>query len=163
MLKTQPKNKTGPIIKIWINKNSTPLKKLTLMFWKFTLLEVCPKVSQPLFRFHTILGNNIIITVIKKYRNFNLFLNSIFLKSLSKKTNTPNEIKKYIAAYLDKNARPKKIPRIIKLNDDGLFLMFISISIDIVQKNNNKTSVDIKKEEKLTAGITKKVREQINE
>ena len=73
--------------------------------------------------------------------------------SLSKNINTSVEIKKYIAAYLVKKEIPTKIPKIKKLIFKGFLIDFKKKSKLIDQKNTKKTSVDIKKEEKLTAGI----------
>ena len=55
------------------------------------------------------------------------------------------------------------IPSIKKLTTDGFFLMSIKTLIERTQNNNNRTSVDTKKDETLTAGMIKKLKAQINE
>ena len=72
---------------------------------------------------------------------------------LSKNTNTSVEIKKYTAAYLVKKEIPTKIPKIKKLIFSGLLIDFKKKSRLNDQKSTKKTSVDNKKDEKLTAGI----------
>ena len=71
----------------------------------------------------------------------------------TKNINTNVETKKYIAAYFVKNEIPTKIPKIKKLIFKGFLIVFKKKSKLIDQKNTKKTSVDNKKEEKLTAGI----------
>ena len=72
---------------------------------------------------------------------------------LSKNTNTSVEIKKYTAAYLVKKEIPTKIPKIKKLIFNGLLIDFKKKSRLNDQKSIKRTSVDNKKDEKLTAGI----------
>ena len=72
---------------------------------------------------------------------------------LSKNINTSVEIKKYTAAYLVKKEIPTKIPKIKKLILRGFLIDFKKKSKLIDQNNTKKTSVDNKKDEKLTAGI----------
>ena len=60
---------------------------------------------------------------------------------------------KYMAAYLTKNAKPRKIPNNKKFSLDGFFLIFKSTNKQIDQKKTNITSVESKKDETLTAGI----------
>ena len=72
---------------------------------------------------------------------------------LSRNINAIVEAKKYIAAYFVKNEIPTKIPKIQKLVFKGFLIDFKKKSKLIDQKNTKKTSVDNKKEEKLTAGI----------
>ena len=72
---------------------------------------------------------------------------------LSKNINTNVEIKKYTAAYLVKKEIPTKIPKIKKLIFRGFLIHFNKKSRLNDQKNIKKTSVDNKKDEKLTAGI----------
>ena len=69
---------------------------------------------------------------------------------------------KYIPAYFDKKARPSKIPSIIKLIKDGFFLICNKTINETIQKNNKTTSVETKKEDMLTAGITKKLNAENN-
>ena len=72
---------------------------------------------------------------------------------LSKNINTNVEIKKYTAAYLVKKEIPTKIPKIKKLIFIGVLIHFKKKIRLIDQKNIKNTSVDSRKEEKLTAGI----------
>ena len=83
------------------------------------------------------------------------------LKLLSKRNKQERETKKYTAAYFVKKASPTIIPHNTKFTTEGFFLILSNPIIDRVQNNNKKTSVDIKKEETLTAGIIKKLKEQI--
>ena len=71
--------------------------------------------------------------------------------------------KKYIAAYLAKKANPRKIPNNKKFFNDPADLILKRATIDKVQNNKSKRSVDIKKDETLAAGIDKKQTEQITE
>ena len=86
--------------------------------------------------------------------------NQTLLSLLSKKKLTNMQTKKYMAAYLDRNAKPNTTPRIIKLIKEGSFLIRKNTIKEIIQKNNNTTSVEIKKEDTLTAGIIKKLNAQ---
>ena len=72
---------------------------------------------------------------------------------MSKNVNTSVETKKYTAAYFVKKEIPTKIPKITKLIFKGFLIDFKKKSKLVDQKNTKKTSVDNKKEEKLTAGI----------
>ena len=72
---------------------------------------------------------------------------------LSRNINVIVDTKKYIAAYFVKKEIPTKIPKIKKLIFKGFLIDFKKKSKLIDQKNTKKTSVDNKKEEKLTAGI----------
>ena len=65
-------------------------------------------------------------------------------------------IKKYIAAYLERNAKPTKIPNKIKFFKHGLFLILNICRRERDQKRINKISVDTIYEENVTAGIRKK-------
>ena len=49
--------------------------------------------------------------------------NQTLLSLLSKKKLTNMQTKKYMAAYLDRNAKPNTTPRIIKLIKEGSFLI----------------------------------------
>ena len=55
------------------------------------------------------------------------------------------------------------MPSKVKFFNDGLSFISIKITMLAVQKNNNKTSVEIKKDETLTPGIIKKLKEQTKE
>ena len=77
----------------------------------------------------------------------------IFLYVLLEITKIIKHKTKYIAAYLIKNAKPRKIPNKRKFNLDGKPLIFKRINKQSDQKKINKTSVEIKKDETLTAGI----------
>ena len=134
-----------------------------LALLKFAFADVCCSVSQSLFIFQIKFGRMIISTTKINKNNFNIFNINKFLKPLSKRNKQARETKKYIAAYFDKKASPSIIPHIIKFIIDGFFLIFSKAIIDSVQKNSKKTSVDIKKEETVTAGIIKKLKEQIAE
>ena len=68
--------------------------------------------------------------------------------------------KKYAAAYLARNAKPTNKPNKKKFNIDLFFLVSKSIVIAIVQNNNKNKSVEIKKDERLAAGIIKKLKPQ---
>ena len=72
---------------------------------------------------------------------------------LSRNINVIVETKKYIAAYFVKNEIPTKIPKIKKFIFGGFLIDFKKKSKLIDQNNTKKTSVDNKKDEKLTAGI----------
>ena len=72
---------------------------------------------------------------------------------LSNNINASVEIKKYTAAYFVKKEIPTKIPKIKKLIFKGFLIDFKKKSRLNDQKNIKKTSVDNKKDEKLTAGI----------
>ena len=86
---------------------------------------------------------------ITKCRNF---LKNILLIVSSKNTKTNIDNKKYIAAYFAKKDNPKKIPKRKKLIILGFFLTFIKNNNDKDQNKIKTTSVDIKKEDTLTAG-----------
>ena len=79
---------------------------------------------------------------------------------LSKQINIKKLNKKYIAAYLARNANPKKTPNKKKLINDSSVLMSKSLIIAKTQNNKRRRSVEIKKDETLAAGINKKLREQ---
>ena len=93
-------------------------------------------------------------------KNLNKFNTNSSLKPLSKRHKQEKETKKYTAAYFAKKASPTIIPHNTKFITEGFFLISSNAIIDSVQKNNKKISVDIKKEETLTAGIIKKLKEQ---
>ena len=93
--------------------------------------------------------------------NDNLFLKKIFLISFSK--NKKNiDIKIYAPAYLDKKAKPTNIPNKTKFILRQSFLICKIIRIDKDQKKTNITSVETIKEETVTAGIKKKVKDVID-
>ena len=77
----------------------------------------------------------------------------IFLYVLLEITKIIKHKTKYIAAYLTKNAKPRNIPNKRKFNLDGKSLIFKRTNKQSDQKKINKTSVEIKKDETLTAGI----------
>ena len=141
----------------------SPLEKLGLILFKLALSDVWTRVNQPLPAFQIMFGKTTIKIVIKKIINFDLFTYKTLLKRLSKNRRTMREIKKYIAAYFAKNDNPNIIPKRKKFFKDGSCLISIKILIESIQKSNKITSVDIKKDETLTAGITKKLKAQINE
>tara|TARA_B100001250_G_C19042634_1_gene462275 strand:- start:111 stop:479 length:369 start_codon:yes stop_codon:yes gene_type:complete len=85
---------------------------------------------------------------------FNLAFCLIFL---SNKNKTTKHIKKYTAAYLAKKAKPKQNPSKRKYKFLGLFLIFKSRFSKMVHKSKRITSVEIINEERLTAGIIKKI------
>ena len=62
-----------------------------------------------------------------------------------------------------KKANPKNPPNNIKFINDPLVLIFKTTIIAKPQNNRSKRSVDIKKDETLTAGIDKKLIEQKTE
>ena len=62
-----------------------------------------------------------------------------------------------------KKASPKNTPNNIKFINDPLVLIFKTTIIAKHQNNRSKRSVDIKKDETLTAGIDKKLIEQTTE
>ena len=72
---------------------------------------------------------------------------------LSRNINVIVDTKKYIAAYFVKKEIPTKIPKIKKLIFRGFLIHFKKKIRLIDQKNIKNTSVDSRKEEKLTAGI----------
>ena len=72
-------------------------------------------------------------------------------------------MKKYIAAYLERNAKPNSNPNKKKFKSELFERVSKSLVIAIVQNNNNNKSVEIKKEDKLAAGIIKKLKEQRTE
>ena len=125
--------------------------------------EVCCRVNQSLFIFQIKFGKMTIKTTNINKNNFKKFDINKFLKPLSNRHKQERETKKYIAAYFAKKASPTIIPHNTKFIIEGFFLILSNPTIDSVQNNNKKTSVDIKKEETLTAGIIKKLKEQIIE
>ena len=62
-----------------------------------------------------------------------------------------------------KKANPKNPPNNIKFINEPLVLIFKTTIIAKAQNNKSKRSVDIKKDETLTAGTDKKQIEQIKE
>lgn len=72
-------------------------------------------------------------------------------------------MKKYIAAYLARNANPKNKPKIQKLKLELKILISKSLVIASDQNNNNNKSVEIKKEDRLAAGIIIKLIEHKTE
>ena len=82
---------------------------------------------------------------------------------LSAKINIKQLNKKYIAAYLARNAKPKNIPNRIKFINESLSLISKSFVIANTQNKRSKRSVEIKNDETLAAGINKKLKEQITE
>ena len=91
---------------------------------------------------------------IKKPRMLFLITNIVFL---SDKINIKKLNIKYKAAYLARNANPKKTPNNTKLIKEPPNLISRSFVIVSVQNNNSKRSVEIKNEETLAAGIIKKL------
>ena len=61
---------------------------------------------------------------------------------------------------MSRNAKPTNKPNKKKFNMDLFFLVSKSIVIAIVQNNNKNKSVEIKKDERLDAGIIKKLKPQ---
>tara|TARA_B110000263_G_scaffold197631_1_gene176337 strand:+ start:1744 stop:2061 length:318 start_codon:yes stop_codon:yes gene_type:complete len=102
--------------------------------------------------FQTIFGKRTIRDVERKKTKWKNFLINIFLIFSSKNINTISDNKKYIAAYFAKKDKPKKIPKRKKLIIFGFFLTLIKNNKDKDQNKINITSVDIKKEDRLTAG-----------
>ena len=102
-------------------------------------------------------GNKINKNVTKKimilmgffFKIFNIFL-SIIIKN-------NNPIKKYTAAYLARNANPKNRPNKKKFKVECFFLISKTVTIANDQNNNNNKSVETKNEDKLVAGIIKKL------
>ena len=68
-----------------------------------------------------------------------------------------------MAAYLDKNAKPMKIPNKIKFFVLAFFSIFTNSFNESVQNSNKNISVLITNEEKVTAGINKKINAQEKE
>ena len=66
-------------------------------------------------------------------------------------------MKKYIAAYLERNAKPNSNPNKKKFKSELFERVSKSLVIAIVQNNNNNKSVEIKKEDKLADGIIRKL------
>ena len=97
-------------------------------------------------------GKRIIKDVPRKKTKCKNFFKNIFLIVLSKHINTITDNKKYIAAYFAKKDNPKKIPKRKKLIIFGFFLTLIKNNKDKDQNKIKITSVDIKKEDRLTAG-----------
>lgn len=102
--------------------------------------------------FQTIFGKRTTRDVPRKKTKCKNFLKNIFLIFSSKKINTTRDNKKYIAAYFAKKDNPKKIPKRKKLIIFGFFLILIKNNKDKDQNKIKITSVDIKKEDRLTAG-----------
>ena len=91
-----------------------------------------------------------------QYKKDNLCFKKIFFISFSKDINARQRIK-YIAAYLAKKAKPINMPNKIKFNLLG-FSLIINICNKLKdQKKMRIISVETKKDEKVTAGIKKKV------
>ena len=107
--------------------------------------------------FQNILGNRIKISDTKKKQTPNkLFLKMLYV-FLSKIINKTKLKTKYIAAYFATKDKPKNKPNNKKLIVEASFLKSKSLVIVSVQNNNNNKSVEITKDEKLTAGIRKKL------
>lgn len=132
-------------------------------FCKLALLEVWESVTHPLLIFQKILGLKTKNKENKKNTTPNGFLINIFNNFLSRASKQNKHIKKYTAAYFDRNANPKKTPNNKKFFVEPLWRISKSRIIEIVQKNNKNRSVEIKNEERLTAGNTKKDKEHITE
>ena len=108
-------------------------------------------------------GNKTKIHVDKKtkiLKGFFLKTPNVFLSNIINKTRL---IKKYIAAYLARNAKPTNKPNKKKFKVESLTLISKSLAIARDQNNNNNKSVEIKKDERLAAGINKKLREHNTE
>ncbi len=82
---------------------------------------------------------------------------------LSAKISIKQLNKKYMAAYLARNAKPKNIPNKKKFITEPFSLISKSFVIDNTQNKRSKRSVEIKNDETLAAGINKKLKEQITE
>jgi len=107
--------------------------------------------------FQNILGNRIKNNDPKKKQTPNkLFLKALYV-FLSKIINNTKLNRKYIAAYFAIKDKPKNKPNNKKLIVDPSPLKFKSLVMVSVQNNNNNKSVEIKNDEKLTAGIRKKL------
>ena len=78
---------------------------------------------------------------------------------MSKIISSSKLIKKYTAAYLARNANPKNKPNKKKFKNELSVLSSKSLAMESDQNNNNNKSVDIKNEERLAAGIIKKLPE----
>ena len=107
--------------------------------------------------FHTTLGKIIKTKEKRQKKNDNLLLKKTPLIFLSKIIKKIVQMKKYIAAYFAKKAKPRKVPSKINLQKSGLFLIFNNCNKDRDQNKISKTSVDSKKEDTDTPGIKKKV------
>ena len=124
---------------------------------------MCENVTQLFWIFQKIFGKITIKKDIKKTKQpkrFFLKLSVVFLSTTYKK-NKLN--KKYTAAYFARNANPKNKPNKKKFINNPLSLMCNNCAKDRVQNNNNNKSVEIKKEDRVAAGITKKLAEQSKE
>ena len=130
------------------------------MFWRFALSDVWINVTQPLLMFQTMFG----IKTNKKIKKENSHLKIFFFRLVSNFLSTKLKIKKlnkkYTAAYLAIKAKPKKSPNKIKFINDAFILVSKSFVIDNNQNNISRRSVEIKKDETLAAGISKKLEEQ---
>tara|TARA_B100000965_G_C18950924_1_gene481342 strand:+ start:65 stop:445 length:381 start_codon:yes stop_codon:yes gene_type:complete len=107
--------------------------------------------------FQNILGNRIKISDIEKKQNPSKLFLKILYVFLSKIINKNKLKTKYIAAYFATKDKPKNKPNSKKLIVEASFLRSKSLVIVSVQNNNNNKSVEIRKDEKLTAGIRKKL------
>ena len=144
--------KRGPIIMPWLKTNSPPWNKLKFILFREALSDVWLSVTQLFFIFQIKFGKRIIKDVPRKRTKWKIFLKNIFLIFSSKKSNIIKDGKKYIAAYFAKKDNPKKIPKSKKLISFGFFLTLIKNNRDKDQNKIKITSVDIKKEDTLTAG-----------
>jgi hypothetical protein len=145
-------NNKGPVIIPWLKINSPPWNRLIFILFRDALSDVWVSVTQLFFIFQTILGKRTINDVPIKKIKWKNFLKNIFLIFSSKNINTIRDNKKYIAAYFAKKDNPKKIPKRKKLIIFGFFLILIRNNKDRDQNKIKITSVDIKKEDRLTAG-----------
>ena len=81
------------------------------IFEKFALSEVCWSVIQSLLKFQMIFGT-IIKNIDKKVKlKPDKLSKKTFLNLWSSKIKTNKQITKYIAAYFDKKANPRKIDK----------------------------------------------------
>ena len=104
--------------------------------------------------FHTMFGEITTKKTKKNKKTENIFFKKIALTFFS--NNKKNkDTKKYIAAYLDKKAKPKNKPNNTKLIIFGFSNVFKSWNRERLQKKTSNTSVDKTKDEKETAGIKK--------
>ena len=87
-------------------------------------------------------------------KKFPLSASLVFLSNI---INIKKHNKKYTAAYFARKHNPKKTPNKRKFNTELFFLISNSLVKHNTQNNNKNKSVEIKKDERLAAGITKKL------
>ena len=116
------------------------------IFAKFALSEVCSSVIQSLLKFQIIFGKMITNTQTKARPKPNKLSKKIFLNLLSSKIRTNKHITKYIAAYFDKKANPRKTPNNIKFFIPCSLLILINSFSESVQNNNKKNQIFIQRQ-----------------